>query len=51
MKESYKIRSIRISDKTWELFKKERWKSQKSWNIFIYELIKKNEQKFKNKQQ
>ena len=50
MKESYKIRSIRISDKTWELFKKKRWHSQKSWNIFIYELIKKNEQQ-KNKQQ
>lgn len=47
MKESYKIRSIRIADKTWELFKKERWKSQKSWNIFIYELIKNNGKKSK----
>ena len=40
-KKSYKNRVIRMSDKTWELFKNKRWQSKKSWNLFIYELFKK----------
>lgn len=41
-KKSYPIRSIRLSEKTWEGFKKMRWKSGKGWEKFISDLAKKN---------
>lgn len=48
-KQSYKNRVIRMSDKTWELLKRKRWQSQKSWNLFLLDLIKNNEEKkYKN---
>lgn len=37
----YKIRTIRISDKTWEYLKGKRWESNLSWEKFIISLIKK----------
>lgn len=40
-KESYPIRSIRLSKDTWESLKKKRWKSQKSWEQFIKDVNKK----------
>jgi len=36
---NYKTRSIILDDKTWELFKQERWKSKKSWNKYVFELL------------
>lgn len=37
----YKVRHIRIDDKTWEEFKVKRKKTGLSWNRFIIELLKK----------
>ena len=37
---SYKIRTIRCSDKAWEEFKQMRWRSQKGWDKFLLELTK-----------
>lgn len=36
---NYPIRSIRLSQKTWEAFKEKRWKSRKGWEQFIKKLI------------
>lgn len=47
----YKNRVIRMNDKTWLNLKEKRKRSGLSWNLFLVELIKKNEQTFKNKQQ
>lgn len=38
----YKGKCIKMSDETWELFKKKRKESGKSWNLFILETITKN---------
>ena len=47
MKEEEKIRydsfCFRLDRRTYELLKKKKIKSEKSWNLFIYNLIKKNE--------
>lgn len=37
----YKIKGIRMNEKTWELLKKERKQSNLSWNLFLLKLIKK----------
>ncbi len=37
---SYPIRSIRLSQKTWEALKNKRWKSRKNWEQFIKDIIK-----------
>jgi len=45
---NYKVRHIRLSENTWQKIKKVRWKSEKSWNLFVLDvvaLIKKHEQK------
>ena len=36
----YKIRGIRMSDKTWQKFKEKRNKSGLSWNLFITNFLK-----------
>ena len=41
---TYKNRVIRMSDKTWQSLKEKRKRSGKSWNLFIFSLIK-NERK------
>lgn len=46
--QSYRIRSIRLSEETWRKLKEKRWKSKVGWEKFILNLIK-NEQKFKSK--
>lgn len=38
----YKIKCIRMNEETWEILKKERRKSKKSWNLFLLDLVKKN---------
>lgn len=35
----YKIKGIRMDEKTWELLKEERLKSGLSWNLFLLSLI------------
>lgn len=42
-KKSYKIRTLRCSDKTWESFKQMRWKSCGSWEKFLKSLIDKKQ--------
>lgn len=37
----YKIKGIRLDEKTWENLKEKRKKSGKSWNLFILQLINK----------
>ena len=37
----YKIKTIRMSEETWENLKKKRKKSKLSWNLFLVELLKK----------
>lgn len=37
----YPIRGFRLKDNTWNILKKEKLKSGKSWNLFIYNLIEK----------
>lgn len=36
---AYKIRHIRMADKTWEKFKQEKRKSGKSWNLYLLDLL------------
>lgn len=36
----YKIKGIRMNEKTWEVLKNERKKSKKSWNLFLVDLLK-----------
>lgn len=43
----YPVRGFRLKNETWKLLKKKKIKSGKSWNLFIYNLIKENERKFK----
>lgn len=38
---SHPVRSIKVSDKTWEKFKKKKLKFGKSWNQFISKLLDK----------
>lgn len=40
--EPFPIRSMRASDKVWELFKKRKAKSQKTTDRFLLELLEKN---------
>ena len=42
-KESYPIRTIRLSQKTWQALKDKRWKSQQGWEQFIQEIVKKGD--------
>lgn len=45
MKETkYKIRTIRLTEKTWEKLKDKRWKSKLGWEKFISNLIKDEKQ-------
>jgi len=37
----YKIKCIRMNEKTWESLKKKRKKSKLSWNLFLLELLNK----------
>ncbi len=37
----YKGKCIKMSEDTWERLKEARWKSRKSWNLFIVELLDK----------
>lgn len=41
----YKIKGIRMSEETWKLIKNERKKVNLTWNLFLLELINKNERK------
>ena len=43
LKINYPIRSIRLSQKTWEALKEKRWKSQKGWEQFIQDIVKKGD--------
>jgi hypothetical protein len=43
MEEHYKNKSIRMAEKTWEQLKERRKKLGKSWNLFLLDLLKKNE--------
>lgn len=36
---SYKVRHIRMADKTWEEFKKKKALSGKSWNLYLTGLL------------
>ncbi len=38
---AYKIRHIRMADKTWEDFKRKKALSGKSWNLYLLSLIEK----------
>lgn len=37
----YKIKGIRMNEKTWKKLKEKRKKSKLSWNLFLLELIEK----------
>lgn len=37
----YKIKCIRMDERTWEKLKEKRMQSGKSWNLFLVELLKK----------
>ena len=37
----YPVRGFRLKDNTYKLLKEKKIKSGKSWNLFIYNLIKK----------
>lgn len=39
-KQSYPIRSIRLSKATWEAFKNMRWESKENWEQFVKALTK-----------
>lgn len=47
-KVAYKTRHIRMSDKTWEEFKRKKALSGKSWNLYLMGLIEENKQKHGN---
>lgn len=36
----YKIKGIRMNEKTWEKLKKERKRSKLSWNLFLVDMLK-----------
>lgn len=40
----YKIKTIRMDERTWEKLKDKRKKSGKSWNLYILDLIEKKKQ-------
>lgn len=39
----YKVRHIRMNDKTWDKLKKERKRSNLSWNLFLVKLLEVNQ--------
>ena len=41
----YKIKCIRMDDRTWKTLKEKRKKLGKSWNLFILELLQANYKK------
>lgn len=41
--EHYKIKTIRMSEKTWKSLKDKRKKSGLSWNLFMVKLLEKND--------
>ena len=40
----YKIKTIRMDERTWEKLKDKRKKSGNSWNLYILDLIEKKKQ-------